>query len=152
MAFFCRSHFISCTEVAMPCKQVGMQGSADCPQTGNLVLLIGNKQTPQCSLATTQTHNAIQLMSVTLPKPMTAKVLPTRDTPVYSDLFHSPRFTEASAWATFLLRAQIKAMPCSAAATVFAVGAFTTKHPYCTYIEHHDSTILDGELAGPKSI
>ena len=68
----------------------------------------------------------------TFPKPMTASVLPTRETPVYSDLFHSPRLTEASAWATFLLRAQIRAMPCSAAATVLAVGALTTRQPYCT--------------------
>lgn len=66
---------------------------------------------------------------------MMASVLPTRETPVYCDLFHSPRFTDASAWATFLLRAHMRAMPCSAAATVLAVGALTTKHPYCRWSE-----------------
>ena len=69
----------------------------------------------------------------TFPKPIMASVLPTRDTPVYCDRFHSPLLTDASACATFLLRAHIRAMPCSAAATVLAVGAFTTKQPYCIY-------------------
>lgn len=46
--------------------------------------------------------------------------------------FHSPFFMEASAWATFRLRAAIKAMPCSAAAMVLAVGALTTRQPYCS--------------------
>jgi len=35
------------------------------------------------------------------------------------------------AWATFRLSAHSMAMPCSAAATVLAVGALTTRQPYC---------------------
>ena len=35
------------------------------------------------------------------------------------------------AWATLRERAHSIAMPCSAAATVLAVGAFTTRQPYC---------------------
>ena len=49
--------------------------------------------------------------------------------------FHSPLFMEASAWATFRLRAAIRAMPCSAAAMVLAVGALTTRQPYCSRAE-----------------
>jgi hypothetical protein len=40
-------------------------------------------------------------------------------------------FTEASAWATFRVSAHSSAMPCSAAAMVLAVGAFTTRQPNC---------------------
>ena len=67
----------------------------------------------------------------TLPKPMTARVFPTMETPTYLVRSHFPAFTEASACATLRLSAQISAMPCSAAATVLAVGAFTTRHPCC---------------------
>ena len=38
-------------------------------------------------------------------------------------------FTDLSACATLRLSAHSSAMPCSAAAMVFAVGAFTTKQP-----------------------
>lgn len=38
---------------------------------------------------------------------------------------------EASAWATLRDSAHSSAMPCSAAAMVLAVGAFTTRQPYC---------------------
>lgn len=67
----------------------------------------------------------------TLPKPMTARVLPTMDTPVYLLRSHLPAFMEASACATLRDSAAMRAMPCSAAATVLAVGALTTKHPHC---------------------
>ena len=67
----------------------------------------------------------------TLPKPMIARVLPTMETPTYLVRSHFPAFTEASAWATLRLSAQMSAMPCSAAATVLAVGAFTTRQPCC---------------------
>ena len=69
--------------------------------------------------------------TITLPKPMTARVLPTMETPTYLVRSHLPAFTEASACATLRLSAQMSAMPCSAAATVLAVGAFTTRHPCC---------------------
>ena len=67
----------------------------------------------------------------TLPKPMIARVFPTMETPTYLVRSHFPAFTEASACATLRLSAQMSAMPCSAAATVLAVGAFTTRHPCC---------------------
>ena len=70
----------------------------------------------------------------TLPKPMMANVLPTIETPTNFVLSHFPALTEASAWATFLLRAAISAIPCSAAAIVLAVGAFTTRQPHCKNI------------------
>jgi hypothetical protein len=38
-------------------------------------------------------------------------------------------FIELSAWATLRARAHIRAIACSAAAMVLAVGAFTTRHP-----------------------
>ena len=65
------------------------------------------------------------------PKPMMASVLPTMDTPTYLLRSQRPALTDASAWATLRDSAAISAMPCSAAATVLAVGAFTTRHPYC---------------------
>ncbi|URE39555.1 hypothetical protein MUK42_35645 [Musa troglodytarum] len=40
-----------------------------------------------------------------------------------------PAFMEASACAMFLAIEASRAIPCSAAATVFAVGALTTRHP-----------------------
>ena len=69
-----------------------------------------------------------------MPKPKMARVLPTRATPTYLPRCHLPLFVEASAWAMFRLRAARSAMPCSAAATVLAVGAFTTRQPY--YMQH----------------
>lgn len=65
----------------------------------------------------------------TLPKPMTASVLPTIDTPTYLDRSHRPALMDASAWATLRATEQMRAMPCSAAATVLAVGALTTRQP-----------------------
>ena len=53
------------------------------------------------------------------------------ETPTYLVRSHFPAFTEASACATLRLSAQMSAMPCSAAATVLAVGAFTTRQPCC---------------------
>lgn len=40
-----------------------------------------------------------------------------------------PALMEASAWETFLAMEASKAIPCSAAATVFAIGALTTRQP-----------------------
>mmetsp|Transcript_15202 Transcript_15202/g.45841 ORF Transcript_15202/g.45841 Transcript_15202/m.45841 type:complete len:404 (-) Transcript_15202:444-1655(-) len=65
----------------------------------------------------------------TLPKPMIARVLSTKDTPTYFLRAHLPSFTLLSAWATLRLNAHRSAIPCSAAAMVLAVGAFTTRHP-----------------------
>lgn len=60
---------------------------------------------------------------------MMAKVFPPRDVPTKALLSHFPAFIAASAAGMFLAKAQSKAMPCSAAATVFAVGALTTRQP-----------------------
>mmetsp|Transcript_560 Transcript_560/g.1496 ORF Transcript_560/g.1496 Transcript_560/m.1496 type:complete len:362 (-) Transcript_560:44-1129(-) len=65
----------------------------------------------------------------TFPNPITAKVLPTIETPTYLERSHLPAFIDTSACATFLASAHSIAIPCSAAATVLAVGAFTTRHP-----------------------
>lgn len=81
---------------------------------------------------------------LTLPNPMMARVFPMMETPTYFVLSHLPALTDASAWATFLLRAVMRAMPCSAAAIVFAVGALTTRQPDCTQIGT-DSAANQGE-------
>ena len=77
---------------------------------------------------------------------MIANVLPMMETPTNFVLSHFPAFTEASACATFLLKAVIRAIPCSAAAIVLAVGALTTKHPDCMTPEFQAGTWnLDNE-------
>ena len=60
-----------------------------------------------------------------------------RDVGPYLDLLppapvsHLPAFMDASAAGMFRARAHSSAMPCSAAATVLAVGALTTRQPHC---------------------
>ena len=74
------------------------------------------------------------------------------DTPVNLLRSHRPALTEASACATFRDSAQMSAMPCSAAATVLAVGAFTTRQPFCAAHAHAGERVsprtLDGWLPG----
>ena len=64
-----------------------------------------------------------------------------RDVGPYLDLLppapvsHLPAFMDASAAGMFRARAHSSAMPCSAAATVLAVGALTTRQPHCRGID-----------------
>jgi len=94
--------------------------------------------------------NICIIFTLTLPKPMTARVFPTMETPTYLVRSHLPAFTDASAWATFLLSAQISAIPCSAAATVLAVGAFTTRHPCCTETKNLSYSCLRPYVMGQR--
>ncbi len=80
-----------------------------------------------------------QAQGRTLPKPIMQSVLPTMETPTYLERAHLPAFTLASACATLRDSAQMSAMPCSAAAIVLAVGAFTTRQPCCA--THNNSRI-----------
>lgn len=60
---------------------------------------------------------------------MMASVLPTIETPTNLVRSHFPSLMLASACATLRATAASRAMPCSAAATVLAVGALTTRQP-----------------------
>ena len=60
---------------------------------------------------------------------MMASVLPTMLTPTHLLRSQRPPFIAESACGTLRASAHSSAMPCSAAATVLAVGALTTRHP-----------------------
>lgn len=64
---------------------------------------------------------------------MMASVLSTRLTPTNLVRSHLVPFIDASAWAMLRDNEHNSAMPCSAAATVLAVGALTTRQPYCKH-------------------
>ena len=64
-----------------------------------------------------------------LPRPTTPTVLPFSSTPVYALRFHSPARRLASAAGTWRSADSSSATACSAAETMFEVGAFTTMTP-----------------------
>ena len=56
---------------------------------------------------------------------------PDLDMVLSASVPHLPAFMDASAAGMLRASAQSSAMPCSAAATVLAVGALTTRQPHC---------------------
>ncbi len=63
------------------------------------------------------------------PRPITPTVLSASSTPVNLDRFHSPACSDASAAGTLRATASSSAIACSAALTMFEVGALTTMTP-----------------------
>ena len=63
------------------------------------------------------------------PSPTTPRVFSKSSTPVNADRFHDPPLSEACAWGTRRAADRTSAIACSAAETMFDVGALTTMTP-----------------------
>ena len=121
--------------VTLACLQSLLDPLAVSPATNNSVLEnahVGGCESLQAYMDACLAATTLAAVKIpTFPKPMMARTLPTMETPTYLVRSHLPALTEASAWATLRLRAVMSAIPCSAAAMVLAVGAFTTRQPDC---------------------